>query len=157
GGTQTGDRALRVDPGRRPFDPTLRPPQGRGRQRRREVRLPAAALFAVPAALRPAFLVSASPPGLAGLLDVRFVVLVAALAGAVFAGRSVRSATVPLAAALRSDSIAFSAETFRGYDEPIARIRPWLLSTQLNSPGFDELISNFAAMVLSSCRRVNEC
>ena len=48
----------------------------------------------------------------------------AAFPVAVFAGASVRSATVAVAAALRSDSIAFSADTFRLYDSPVANVRP---------------------------------
>ena len=52
------------------------------------------------------------------------VALAAALAGAALAGFTVRSTTVAPAAALRSDSMAFSASALRLYDSPVASVRP---------------------------------
>jgi hypothetical protein len=75
------------------------------------------------------------------------VVVLVALADATLAGFNVRSDTVAPAAALRIASIAFSAIAFRLYVGPVARVRPWLVTTQVNSPAFGDRISNFAAML----------
>jgi hypothetical protein len=52
------------------------------------------------------------------VLAARFTVVFAA------AGLTVVSLTVAVAAALRSDAIAFSADTFRLYDSLVASVRP---------------------------------
>ena len=79
-------------------------------------------IFVALVAWRPLF-----PAGLAVLAAFRAPWRAAAwpvrLAGRAF-GFTVRSATAAPAAALRSDSIAFSADTLRVYDSPTARVRP---------------------------------